>query len=167
LNTRRNLVSQSYLFVNKHKSSGKEKPLTTTAISAMFNRTVRTLNEKGVLDFKERKGKPAELRLYNLCKFFNRGAAPAGHKQGVVDNYISKDVEHHRKLYTEKAMPFLRIETPQPTETEKTITELREQIAEKDRIISAMDARLSLVEKLNDPEQLEETIRRIIKKVKH
>jgi hypothetical protein len=77
-----------------------------------------------------------ELRLYSLRKFFRKYAAQAGpdfvnfwmghtSSLGVDLHYFSRDVEHHRKQYAEKAMPFLRLETATPSETEQQIEELR------------------------------------------
>jgi len=43
--------------------------------------------------------------------------------KGSNSSYTLKDPEFYRELYKEKAMPFLRLETNTPTETEKTIEE--------------------------------------------
>lgn len=132
-NTRRALTAESYVFTKM----GTEEKLTPKAISAQFNKTIRKLRETGVLDFDLKKGKPAELRLYSLRKYFMKYARQAGseyvefwlgHHGGVEQHYISRDPEHHRKLYFEKAMPFLRIEKATPTETEKLIAEQAEEI---------------------------------------
>jgi predicted transcriptional regulator len=54
---------------------------------------------------------------------------------GVDLHYFSRDVEHHRKQYAEKAMPFLRLETATPSETEKQIEELhKENVMLKDEL---------------------------------
>ena len=42
-----------------------------------------------------------------------------------------KTLNFPRDLYAEKAMPFLRLESSTPTETEKTISELKNQIEKK------------------------------------
>ena len=66
-------------------------------------------------------------------------------------------------------MPFLRLETATPTETEKTIEELREQLKEKDKEINALEGKMAklqpLVEFVNSydtPENLKRTLDFII-----
>lgn len=46
---------------------------------------------------------------------------------GQDEHYRPTDVEFHRKLYADKAMPFLRLESPTPLDTNKIITTLKEQ----------------------------------------
>ncbi|MFW6117361.1 MAG: tyrosine-type recombinase/integrase [Thermoproteota archaeon] len=135
LKTRSNVTKDSYLFTNY----GKDESVSPKTMSVLFKRTLETLNEKGVIDYEQRPGKPAELRLYNLRKFFSFHAGHAGteikefwmgHSQGTRDHYIGREVEEHRKIYKEQAAPFLRIQKPQPTETEKVIEEQQKQIEE-------------------------------------
>jgi len=56
--------------------------------------------------------------------------------EGVDEHYRPKDVEFHRQLYAEKAMPYLRLEAATPSETEQTIMELRKQLTERDREVA-------------------------------
>jgi len=136
LKTRRKLMPDSHVFLDR---SGK--PTVPRAFSVQFNKLVRKLRSKGVLDFTQKKaGKPSELRLYNLRKFFKKHSHEAGeeynefwmgHKgRGATEHYLSRDVEFHRELYKEKAMPYLRIEAKTPIETEGLIKELRHQLKE-------------------------------------
>ena len=47
----------------------------------------------------------------------------APHIPASDEHYFSReDVEFHRQLYKEKAMPHLRLETPTPSETDKIIS---------------------------------------------
>jgi len=165
LNKRANLTSESYLFV---KQGTENEPMKPSAFSAQFNKTVRKLREKGVLDFEVRKDKPSEIRLYSLRKFFKKYSNQAGesfsefwmgHKgKGVTDNYRAKDPEYHRSLYAELAAPHLRIEAKTPTQTEKQIEDLRKQLdeaqkklEERDRITSDRDRKLApLLDFVND-----------------
>jgi len=130
-------------------------------------------------------GKPSELRLYSLRKWFRNQAGPAGvdfvnywmgHTLGVDEHYFSTDVERHRKQYREKAMPHLRLETQTPSETEATITELRQQLeaselknaqrlAELERENQQLKARLNGF--TMDPAQMAELLKRIEKLEKH
>ncbi len=47
-------------------------------------------------------------------------------------------------------MPFLRLETATPTETEKTIAELRKQISERDKEIEELKTSVSKILKLTE-----------------
>ncbi len=84
---------------------------------------------------------------------------------GQEEHYRPRDVEFHRELYAEKAMPFLRLETATPTETEKTIEELKKQLAERDEEITAMKETIAKIEPViefvnsfNQPKQLKEIL---------
>ena len=131
----RDVTNDSFLFV---RAGSKNTPMKPVAFSAQFNKTIRKLKEKGSLDFELRANKPSELRLYNLRKFFKKNSYQVGeefsefwmgHKgKGVFDNYRAKDPEHHRMLYAEKAMPFLRIQNATPTETNKIMVEQNNKI---------------------------------------
>jgi integrase len=136
LNTRKQLSRDSCLFVNY----GTEDPMIFNTLSSLFRKAVRLLKEKGEMDYDQKKAdRPAEIRLYNLRKFFRKMANQAGfentefwmgHTVGVDASYRPRDPEYYRKIYVEKAMPFLRLETSTPTETEKQIEELRQENAE-------------------------------------
>jgi integrase len=133
-NTRRKLTKESYLFVNY----GSEDPMIFNTVSSLFRKAVRILREKGEMDYEQKKAdRPAEIRLYNLRKFFRKMANQAGfenvefwmgHTVGVDASYRPRDPEFYRAIYAEKAMPFLRLENATPTETEKQIQEQSRQI---------------------------------------
>lgn len=128
----------------------------------------RKLEKSGALHYEIREGKPSELRFYTLRKFFRKYANQMGFEhvnyvmghttKGSDSNYTPKDPEFYRELYKEKAMPFLRLETATPTETEKTLEDLRARLAkseaEKQDMLakwesstSALEQRLSQNEK--------------------
>jgi hypothetical protein len=168
----RKITNESYLFV---KLGTQNEPMKTAAFSAQFNRTVRKLREKGVLDFEVRDNKPSELRLYSLRKFFEKYTYQCGeefsefwmgHKgKGVRDNYRARDVEHHRRLYAEKAAPFLRIESKTPNETEKRLQVLQKQLDEKERMIKELKEQqmklaplVDFIDSFDDPETLKKTM---------
>jgi len=157
LNTRRKLGKDSYLFVNY----GADEPMIYNTLSSLFRKAVRILREKGEMDYDQKqKDRPAEIRLYNLRKFFRKMANQAGFENvefwmghtgpGVDASYRPKDPEFYRKIYAEKAMPFLRLETATPTETEKAIEEQRkENVALKDQLTRDA-ARIAVLEKSQD-----------------
>jgi len=134
-NTRRGLTKESFLFVNQ----GSEEPMIYNTVSSLFRKAVRMLREKGVMDYEQKKAdRPAEIRLYNLRKWFRKQAIHAGFENvefwmghtgpGVDEAYRPKDPEFYRQMYAEQAMPFLRLEEPTPTVTEKQIQEQSRQI---------------------------------------
>jgi integrase len=152
LRTRSNLTPDKYLFT---AFGSEEKAVQPGVLTHIFRRLVEKLRSAKVLDYKtntkalriENKDHTllrgsvsrGELRLYNLRKFFRKFAGQAGadyvnfwmgHSNGVDDHYFSRDVEMHRKVYAEKAMPFLRLETKTPSESERQIEDLRKQILE-------------------------------------
>jgi len=162
LKTRPNLNRESYVFTKQ----GSEEPMIRNTISSLFRKAVRMLRDKGLMDYEQKqKDKPAEIRLYSLRKWFRKYAIQAGFENvdfwmghtgpGVDSAYRPKDEEFYRKIYAEKAMPFLRLETSTPSETEKKIEELRQENTElKSRLnhlasaTEGIDALLKRVEDL-------------------
>jgi site-specific recombinase XerC len=157
LATRTNLTQDSLLFCSHTDST---KRVNAKDVSRAFRMAARKLEESGALNFEIREGKPSELRLYNLRKFFRKYANQMGLEQvsymmghttrGSDSSYTPKDPEWYRDLYKEKAMPFLRIETATPTETEKTIDELKKQLQERDKEIRAMTETMAKLQPLVD-----------------
>jgi site-specific recombinase XerC len=155
LATRTNLTSGSLVFCSHSNSS---HPVNVKDMSRAFRLAARKLEESGAIDFEVRKGKPSELRLYNFRKFFRKFANQMGgehvnymmgHTQRGSDaNYMPKDPEYYRTIYAEKAMPFLRLETATPTETEKTIAELKKQLEERDKQIETMKTTIDKIQPL-------------------
>lgn len=169
LHTRRNLRNEDFLFVKE----GTTQEANPKSLSGLFSRTLRKLQEKGLIDVKQKtRNKPRDVRMYNLRKFFRKHATPAGFeyvqfwmghvvRTGQEEHYRPTDVEFHRKLYAEKAMPFLRLETATPTETEKTIEELREQLKARDKEIEAMR------DKMTERDQEFKDMKEIIAKIQY
>ena len=148
--TRQNLTSESYVFT----VHGHEDPITRRTMSNRFRARLRTLKAKGLIHFEESpKGKPNPLRLYNLRKFFRKYANQAGFefvqfwmghivKTGQEEHYRPTDVEFHRELYKENAMPFLRVEKETPSETEKIVQEQAARISNLEKKINQRDEQL-------------------------
>ena len=167
------LTQESFLFTMQ----GKEAPVCPAVLSHIFLRAVQKLRQKNVLTFNTSRKEMSiktkdhkhdrshitrnEIRLYNLRKFFRKFATQAGGEYvnfwmghtsvlGVDLHYLTKDAEFHRKLYAEKAMPHLRLETSTPSETEKTIEELRQEnrkLKEKVDELSGLKGRVEDIEK--------------------
>jgi hypothetical protein len=118
-----------------------QKTVNVKDMSRAFRLAARKLEKSGAIEYEIREGKPSELRLYNLRKFFRKYANQMGVEnvsylmrhtvRGSDPNYKPQDAEFYRELYAVEAMPFLRLETATPTETEKTIVELKNQLNEK------------------------------------
>lgn len=152
--SRAKLTPESPLFT-KH---GSEEPATPKSFTHKFERNIRKLKAKGLVNFNQKqKGKPSELRLYGLRKFFRKYASQAGadfvnfwmgHTLGVDVHYFSTDVEFHRQLYKEKAMPFLKIERELSPETEQTIKELQGQLVKTRRKLEERDEMLNVLQPL-------------------
>jgi len=180
LKTRPALTADSYLFT----LHGREEPLDKKNTSVYFHRAVLQLRNKGIMNFKQKKkGKPSEIRLYSLRKWFRKMAGQAGqdfvnfwlgHTRalGVDLHYFSRDAEHHRRIYAEKAMPHLRLESATPSETEREITELRRKLESRDAEFEVLIAQLrqenvKLQQRLNrtmlSENQVQELLRRIEK----
>jgi hypothetical protein len=124
----------------------------------MFRKAVRLLKDKGVMNYEQKKAnRPAEVRLYNLRKWFRKMAIQAGFENvefwmghtgpGVDEAYRPKDPEFYRKIYAEKAMPFLRLETSTPSETEKTIEKQAAEIKELRETLGMIQKKFSDMEK--------------------
>jgi len=134
LKTRGKMNPEDYLFTLQ----GKDTEMSPKSPSHSFRNKITKLKQKGIMDFREdQKGKPSDIRLYNLRKWFRKQAGHAGpdytnfwmgHSLGVDEHYFSHDVEMHRKQYAEKAMPFLRLENATPTDTEKIMQTQAEEI---------------------------------------
>ena len=135
LHKRKHIKPDDYLFT-KH---GSNKPITPNAMSVCFKALVNKLRITGNINFERTAGKPAELRLYNLRKYFRKFAGIMaddkhvqfwmGHSLGVDDHYFSRDIELHRKVYAEKAMPHLRLsEATSKTKQDKEIQTLKAQV---------------------------------------
>jgi hypothetical protein len=161
---RRKIKDEDYLFINE----GTDEPANPRSISKFFATTVRKLNEKGLMKIKQKeRGKPRNVRLYNLRKFFRKFANQAGFEfvqfwmghsvtAGQDDHYRPRDVEYHRELYSKFAMPHLRIETATPTETDKAISVLEQENKELKNKINDLENMMEKIIKKVFPQEIEE-----------
>ena len=153
LATRGDVDQKGYIFT----SQGVDRKANTKSISKLFVKTIERLKRKGLIDFEQKAAyKPRTVRLYTLRKFFRKYAGQAGieyvnfwmgHKTNYKAPHIPssdvyyfsrEDVEFQRQLYKEKAMPFLRVETSTPSETEQTIVDLRRQIGDLQKEMNSL-----------------------------
>ncbi len=152
--------------------------------SFFFKKIAEKLERVGVLDYNVRKGKPSQIRLYNLRKWFRKQAYQAGsdfvnywmgHTNLDLEHYFSRDVNIHRKVYEEKALPNLLLETETLSETAKIISKQAEEIQHlevrldnQQKTIDELEQKnAELKQKLNGftitPNQMEELMKRIEK----
>jgi hypothetical protein len=154
------LNPDEYLFTHDKENTN---PINTDIMSHLFRRTVTKLKKEGVIDFKNKESTLTnrnELRLYNLRKYFRNHAGAGydfvnfwmGHiaKLGVDAHYFStneskENIEEHRKKYEETALKSLRIETKTPNETESTIVELQQKLANKDKEIALLSKKIDYI----------------------
>jgi len=153
LATRPRIGAEDYLFT----CYGSEKRASRQSFTLIFGRTVNKLKRKGLIHLEEGEhGKPGEVRLYNLRKFFRKHAGQAGieyvnfwmgHKTNYkaphipssdVHYFSREDVEFQRKLYAEKAMPFLRLEAVTPSEMDKIIQRQGQEIEDLRRQVKKL-----------------------------
>jgi integrase len=148
LQTRPALTSEDYLFAQVASSgasvdSARAKlPASPKSFSSIFKEALQKLKKKGAIDYEIREnGKPSELRLYTLRKFFRKFANQAGFelvqfwmghivRSGVEESYRPNDPKWHRDEYTKKAMPYLRFEVATPDENASVIMEQAKEIEE-------------------------------------
>jgi site-specific recombinase XerC len=159
LATRTDLTPESLVFCSH---SDLKNPVNVKDVSRAFRLAARKLQESGAISYEVREGKPSELRLYNLRKFFRKYAIQMGFEvveymmghiiKGVDGSYRPQDPEYYRELYAEKAMPFLRLEAPTPTETTEIIEMLKQQHKKEIEAIKAQyEKRLEKIENILFP----------------
>ncbi|HML03544.1 MAG TPA: tyrosine-type recombinase/integrase [Candidatus Bathyarchaeia archaeon] len=169
LQSRPPVTAEDYLFTQETSGSGdaddikrSKMPVSPKSFSEIFKKALRTLKERGVVNYEVRGNrKPSELKLYCLRKYFRKYANQAGFefvqywmghivRTGVEESYRPLDPEFHRKLYEEKAMPFLRFEISTPNETAKLIEDQRKEIEDLKRKTEVLDRFVSMSDVIED-----------------
>ena len=158
LSPRGKLEDNDYLFIEKKRQKTREY-LSPETFSSFFKRVVLKLGLAKV----EEKGKPKQLRLYCLKKYwYNRNDAEeiyrkfwAGWSLGTQGHYLTRDVEKHRQVYAE-AYESLRIYEHIPIE----VTEFKDKLEIAEEEIKALKKQ---VEYLSSPEYLRKTLQEAIK----
>ena len=132
------LKDEDYVFASEKPGKVKGEQFTAASISVKFNRIVQQL---GIAESVGKAGKPKKIRLHGLRKYFrnNHGADSAyvnfwmGHSLGVDSHYISRNLEDHKKRYTE-GYNALRVFKPDP----ESMGEVLQLIKEKEREIQEL-----------------------------
>jgi hypothetical protein len=117
--TRTNRTTESLLFTVRNNPN---KEINTKDVSRTFRSKAQKCEKTKNITHKVMNGKPNELRLYSLVKFYRKNAKDY---LTELNKYSSiKDDEFYRTLYEEKAMRSLEIEPP-PT---RDIQQLRQRL---------------------------------------
>jgi hypothetical protein len=106
LKTRENLTPESLLFA-AHTNAKKE--INTKDVSKTFKLILKKLTITPII-YSTKEKKPSALRLYSLINFYK--ANTKVYLKQLNSNPLSESEEFCRKLYKEKAMPYLEIEEP-------------------------------------------------------
>jgi len=145
-----------YVFLpNRNDTRSKDERLSRKSIATIFSSKVRELGLISEKENIERKGKPKTLRLYNLRKYFRKFAGLAGadfvnfwmgHSASYKASHIpssdvhyfsGNDIEFHRKIYNDKALPHLKF-----SERDSKIKSLEEKLDEKEEKIKELESRI-------------------------
>jgi hypothetical protein len=118
--TKETLTPESLLFTAKNNPN---KKINTKNVSRAFARAAQKLNHKEI-HYKTESRKPSELQLSSLTRFYKNKTE--NYLAELHNNTASKDNEFYRRLYEEKAMPNLEIETPTPIEIRRLIRQQQE-----------------------------------------
>jgi hypothetical protein len=113
------LTPASLLFTAKNNPN---KEINTKDVSRAFARTAQKLKKQKKINYKTEYGKPNELRLFSLIRFYKIKAKD--YLSELRNNNTSKDNESYRKRYEEKAMPSLEIEPTTPIEMQQLKKEI-------------------------------------------
>jgi len=171
LSTRTKKTPTDFIFTNLAETGHLHR----SHPSRYFQETASKLRTAGKLLYETKvQGKPSELRLYNLRKYFRKMAYQSGGDfcnfwmghalpQTSDKAYFPRDalsaetVEIHRKVYAEKALPFLRLETATPNESEQIIEKQAQEIQALREELKAAQENLSanIMRILQKPEVLE------------
>jgi hypothetical protein len=133
-----NLKPENLLF---HSHYDPDTPVNTKNISRTFKQLVNHLAKKGTIE-------TSDLQLSSLTKFYKENAkhyTAELKKQAPI-----KDDEFYRRLYEEKAMPFLEIETPPPIETYRLKKQQQKEIEKRETEIRKIKDQLKVIEPLLD-----------------
>ena len=120
------LTQKSLLFTIHNKPN---KGINTKDVSRTFKLTAQKLQRQKQITYQIQKGKPSELRLYSLKKFYEENAKH--YISQLNNNTSSKNNEYFRELYKKEAMPNLEIELPTPIE----IHQLKERLAKIEKTV--------------------------------
>jgi len=164
LSLRKHIDDEDLIFQPQREDKDRNEMLSTAAMSKKFGELVLKLG----LDKVKEKGKPKNLRLYCLRKyFFNNMKCDSafrnfwfGHRS-VDDHYISRmDIQRHREEYM-KGYPHLRV---YETRRDFELARLQEEIKKRDKIIEQLLQKLGEYEKRL--KEVEETLEYILSPLK-
>lgn len=113
------LTPESLLFTIRNNPN---KEINTKDVSRTFKRAVQNLAKNGKIRLEIKKGKPSELRLYSLVRFYEKNTS--AYRKELNNDSTPRNDEFYKNLYEKLAMPLLEIEPPSPMD----MRELRKQL---------------------------------------
>jgi hypothetical protein len=120
---RNNLTPESFLFSAKNNPN---KEIITKNMSRAFSKALEKIDLS-------KKGK---FTLFSLIEFYRENTK---HYQTEIKNNPNRTDEYYRKLYKEKAMPFLEIESPITIKINPTKKRYRTEFLKRDKRIKKME----------------------------
>lgn len=148
LATRTNLTPESLLFTIQNNP---KKEINTKDVSRAFRLAAQKLEKERKINYEIRRGKPSELRLYSLIEFYRKNTKY--YLTELHNKSTPKNDEFYRKLYEEKAMPFLEIESPTPTDIRRLRQQQQREIEKRDKEIQELkDSIKEILKKIEEPE---------------
>jgi hypothetical protein len=127
----------SLLFTSKNKPN---KEINTKDVSRTFARAAQKLKKQRKINYKTESRRPNELRLFSLIRFYKNKTQ--NYLNELRNNTTSRDNEFYRKLYEEKAMPFLEIEPPTPIEIHQLKKQHQKEIEKRDKEFQELSQRM-------------------------
>ena len=136
LATRKNLKPENLLFASKNNP---KKEISTKNVSRAFREALDEIqNEKNLHEprsINAKKFRKRKFSLFSLIEFYRENTK---HYKSELDNNPNEDVEYYRKLFKEKAMPFLEIESSMTITISPTRKLYQNEIHWRDRKIGEM-----------------------------
>lgn len=145
------LGNDDYIFASEKQGRVVGEQFSPASISTKFNRIVQKL---GIDKSLGKAGKPKQIRLHGLRKFFRNNMRAEkgfldfwmGHSLGVDAHYISRDFEEHRQRYSE-GYKYLKILSP----SIESLSEFRDLLSQKDQEIAQLRSRVEELTERLDP----------------
>jgi len=136
LAARKNLKPENLLFASKNNP---KKEISTKNVSRAFREALDEIqNEKNLHEprsINAKKFRKRKFSLFSLIEFYRENTK---HYKSELDNNPNEDVEYYRKLFKEKAMPFLEIESSMTITISPTRKLYQNEIHWRDRKIGEM-----------------------------
>jgi integrase len=160
LSSRGPLKDDDLIFARDVAGHSEDEPLSTSTFSTEFSNVIKQL---GMVESKD--GKPKELRLYCLRKWFrNKWTGDRDYREflmghsstlAIDQSYITRDKELHRLMY-EQSYPSIRIYGEQAPETSARVAELGKALESRNEEIKELREKVNAIDKMIQGGSLQE-----------